>query len=451
MAGVPSDLRHWLDQLEASGQLRVVRREVSPEYELGAVTKALDGVAAVCFERVRGYSLPVVANICTSRAMYAQAVGVESGALLGHLARAVAAPQPCRVVPRERAPAKEHVLTDDIDLLSLLPVPTYHARDAGPYITAGVLIAADPATGRQNLSIHRLQVLGPDRLGILILPRHLNHFFRQAEERSQPLAVAVAIGLDPAVLLASQAITALGVDELEIASALRGEAVEVVRAECSDLLVPARAELIIEGELLAHERAEEGPFGEYPRCYGPAASRPVIEVKALTHRDHPRYHSILAASMEHLLMGGVMREAGLFNLVFQAVPTVRAVHLTPAGGCRYHAVVSIAQKQRGEARNALLAAFTSSQEVKLAVVVDDDIDVFDPADVEWAISTRVQADRDLIVIPDTLGSRLDPSAQDGIGARLGVDATIPVGMPRERFERISIPGYDRINLDDYLE
>jgi 2,5-furandicarboxylate decarboxylase 1 len=337
-------------------------------------------------------------------------------------------------------------MTSGIDLLSLLPVATYHARDSGPYITAGVLTCRDTVGGGQNLSIHRLQITGPDRLGTLILPRHLWHYFRQAEDRSTPLPVAIAIGVSPALLLASQAITQLGVDECQIASALLGEPVRLVRAETSDLLVPASAEIVIEGLLLPQVREEEGPFGEYPRCYGPKAPRPVIQVTAVTYRDDPIYHTILPASMEHLLMGGLMREATLLNMVEQIVPTVKAVHLTPGGSCRYHAVVSIEQTQKGEAKNAILAALNSSQEVKRVIVVDPDIDIFDPNDVEWAMATRMQADRDLVIVPGTLASKLDPSTEDGVGARLGIDATIPVGCDRERFEKIRIPGFDTLDM-----
>ncbi|MEW6523014.1 MAG: UbiD family decarboxylase [Bacillota bacterium] len=450
MAPVAADLRAWLGELEEQGLLKRVRRRVDPVYELGAVTRAVDGTAAVLFEDVCGHPVPAVSNICANRDMYARGVDTTAARLVEKVTRALAAPRPGRVVSRQDAPVKENIITSGINLYSLLPVPTYHEKDAGPYITAGVLIAQDPVTGCQNLSIHRLQVTGPGRLGILILPRHLWHYFQGAETASRGLPVAIAIGLAPSVLLASQAITALGVDEVEIASALAGEPVELVAAETSSLLVPARAELVIEGELLAGVREEEGPFGEYPRCYGPAAPRPVIHVNAVTHRHSPIYHTILPASQEHLLMGGIMREASLFKMVEQAVPSVQAVHLTPGGNCRYHAVVKIAPRHRGEAKNAILAALNSSQEVKLAVVVDEDIDIFDPQDVEWAISTRVQADRDLVVIGDTLASRLDPSTSDGVGARLGIDATIPWGAPRDRFEKIRIPGQAKVDLQKYF-
>jgi len=444
-------LRQWLAGLQEMGRLKTVTRAVDPRFELAAVAKKADGLFAVRFDNVTGYRVPVVAGLVADRELLAVALGSSRAEMVRKFGRAVAAPRACTTVPDGEAPVKEVVVRDGIDLRQLLPAPVHHARDGGPYITAAVLIAKHPATGVRNVSIHRLQILGANRLGILILPRHLWHFFDLAERQGRPLEVAMAIGLHPLILLASQATTAPGVDELEIASALVERPLELVRCETVDLHVPAGAEIVLEGRLLPGVREVEGPFGEYPKYYGPAGPKPVIEVTAVCHRREPIFHTIVPASREHLLLGAVPREAVLLQMVSQAVPGVSDVHLTPAGGCRYHAVVAIDKKHEGEAKNAVFAALASSSEVKHVVVVDRDVNIFDPEEVEWAVATRCQAGRDVFVVTGALGNRLDPSSTDGLGDKMGIDATVPLDAPRERFEKIAIPGFDAVNLDDYVD
>jgi 2,5-furandicarboxylate decarboxylase 1 len=296
-----------------------------------------------------------------------------------------------------------------------------------------------------------LHVLGPNRLGILILPRHLNHFFRAAEAAGRPLEVAIAIGLDPILLLASQAIAPLGFDEYTIASALYDKPLELVKGDTVDIEVPAQAEIVLEGRLLPGVREIEGPFGEYPKYYGPASPKPVIELTAMTTRRNPIFQTIVAATMEHLLLGAIPRECGMLQVIRNAVPNVRAVHLTPGGTCRYHTVVSLDKQNEGEARNVMFAAFSSSQEIKRVVVVDKDVDIFDPIDVEWAMATRFQAGRDAVIVERALGNKLDPSSSDGLSDKLGIDATVPLDAPPGRFERIRIPGEDKIKLTEYID
>lgn len=442
-------LREWLGVLEADGRLRTVSRPVDLRHELAAVGKKADGRFAVLFRHPRGSAMPVVAGVASSREMFARALGVPRQAVAEHFARAQGKPRDCVVVPRERAPSQE-IVERTVDL-GRLPIPTHHEKDAGPYITAGVVIARDPRTGVGNLSIHRLQVLGPDRLGVLILPRHLWQFHHAAEAAGRPLDVAIAIGLDPVLLLASQAITGPGVDEYRIASALYRDPLELVRAVSVDLDVPAHAEIVLEGRLLPHAREVEGPFGEYPKYYGPASPKPVIELTAMTMRRDAVYQTIVPATMEHLLLGALPREGGMLQLVRGAVAGTRAVHLTPGGTCRYHVVIAIDKQHEGEAKNAMFAAFASSQEVKRVVVVDGDVDIFDPHDVEWAIATRFQAGRDLVVVPRALGNKLDPSSDDGLSDKMGLDATVPLGADPFRYERIRIPGEADIDLQSYLE
>jgi len=442
-------LRQWLVKLEEVGVLKKINHEVSLKYELAALGKRADGNYALKFNKVENSTIPVVTGVLPSREVIALAMGVPKHQIIERFSKAQANPGDCILVDPKDAPVKEKV-TYKVDLASL-PIPIHHEKDGGPYITAGVLVAKDPRTGVRNVSIHRLQVLGPNRLGILILPRHLFQFFQSAEKEDKPLEVAIAIGLDPLVLLASQALTPPGVDEFTIASALYGHPLELVKCETVDLEVPAQAEIVLEGRLLPGVREMEGPFGEYPRYYGPASPKPVIELTAMTTRRDPIYHTIVPATREHLLLGAIPREAGLLQTIRNTVPNVVSVHLTPGGGCRYHAVISIDKRNEGEAKNAIFAAFSSSHEIKHVVVVDKDVNIFDPEEVEWAIATRCQAGRDVFIVERALGNKLDPSSDEGISDKMGIDATAPLDAPPGRFERIRIPGEDKIRLEDYLE
>ncbi|MGH7920742.1 MAG: UbiD family decarboxylase, partial [Candidatus Dormibacteraceae bacterium] len=323
--------------------------------------------------------------------------------------------------------------------------------DAGRYITAGLCIVRDPSTRRQNVAIHRLQLLGPDRLGALILPRHTHLLHRRAEVRGQPLECAIVIGADPVTMLASQTDVPFGVDELEVAGALHGAPLQVTRCETVDIDVPAQAEIVLEGRILPGVREPEGPFGEFPRYYGPRSEKEVLEITAVTSRRDPVYHTIVPASREHLLLGAVPREASLLDGLRRRFPDVSAVHLTPGGTFRYHVVVALHPRVPGQARNVLLATLGEHVDLKHAVVVDPDVDVFSPEEVEWAIATRFQGDRDLVIVPGARAASLDPSASGGLGTKLGFDCTIPLDADSERYRRIEIPGLRDMRVEAYVD
>ncbi len=444
-----TSLRQWLSIVKEMGSFKTVGRNVDLRHELAAVAKKADGRFTLQFNHPGNSGIPVVSGVVGSRRMIARAMGIPVRQVAERFSLAQANPVECTVVGKSAAPVKE-VITRDVDL-NRLPIPTHHEKDAGPYITAALLIAKDPVSGARNVSIHRLQVLGPNRLGILILPRHLSHFFQAAEKTGSPLDIALAIGVDPILLLSSQAIAPLGFDEFGIAGALYGRPLELTRAETVDLEVPAQAEIVLEGKLLPLVREVEGPFGEYPKYYGPASPKPVIELTAMTTRADPLYHTIVPATMEHLLLGAIPREGGMLQSIRSAVPNTLAVHLTPGGTCRYHAVVAIDKKHEGESKNVMFAAFASSQEIKRVVVVDRDVDIFDPTDVEWAIATRFQAGRDLVIVERAMGNKLDPSGDDGLCDKMGIDATVPMAADPFRYERIKIPGEEDIDLDNYID
>ncbi|MDR6373519.1 UbiD family decarboxylase [Paraburkholderia caledonica] len=451
-------LRDWLAHLACSGRLATIDQPVALEHELAAIAKRLDGTQAAFFTRPGGHRVPVVSGFMSRRAWIAEALGVDESQLLARFSDAAEHPLASRLVPRDEAPCQEVVHTKNIDLHALLPIPTHSEHDNGPYITAGLVIARNPRTGVQNVSINRIQVHAADRMAILLLPRHLHAFQKAAEAAGDALDVAVAIGVDPLTMLASQAISPIDSDELEIAGALHGAPLPVAKCVSNGVHVPAFAEIVIEGRILPNVREMEGPFGEFPKYYSAQEAREVIEVTAVTHRTDPIFHTIVPAEMEHLLLGAIPREATLLAHLQRSHPNVKDVHLSVGGVCRYHLWVQFEKKREGEAKNVILCAFGAHYDIKQVVVVDTDVDVHDPAEIEWAIATRFQADRDLVVIEGAQGSPLDPSTTvgqpedapaylQGISAKMGLDATRPVAYASHVFTRVRIPGEDTVDLN----
>lgn len=432
------DLKSWLARLDERGSLKRVSRSVSLRHELAALSQKEDGRNALLFERTDGAPMPVAANVACRREWYADAMGVAPGELLREVQRR----QEIKIKPNAvaDAPFLRNIITKDIDVRKILPLPTYHELDGGPYISAGVFIAQDPDSGAGNVSIHRMHALEPDLFGLLVLPRHLKGMIRRAAERGEPLKAAVCVGLDPLLLMASQLVLAPGEDELEAAGGLKGRAVDVAPAPWSGIPVPAGAEIVIEGEIPPDVRRREGPFGEFPRYYSPAAEREVFRVKSIAMREEPVFYSIVAAGYDHLLMGAVPREAGLLRDLQKAVPAVTDVVLPLSGAGRFHCAVQIRKTNEGEAKSALMAALAAHYDVKHAVCVDHDIDIHRPSQVDWALATRFQADKDLFVVPGAWGSRLDPSAVNGVTAKMGLDATAPLGGLDGHFRSLRIPG-----------
>jgi 2,5-furandicarboxylate decarboxylase 1 len=442
------DLRTWLQRLAATDRLAVARDGVSLTDELAAISKKLELERAVLFPSPGGHAMPVVSNIFTDRSWVADSLGIATDKLLPRFQQAVRHRLPW--VEVDEAPAQE-VVHRDVDLLKQLPIPKHNEHDSGPYITAALLIARNPKTGVQNVSIHRCQVSGPDRIGVLLLPRHTLHYFKMAEQAGEGLDIALVIGVHPACILASQAIAAVDEDEMEIAGALLGQPIEMVKCKTNEVRVPAHAEIVIEGRILPNVREPEGPFGEFPQYYGPRADREVIHVDAITHRKDAIFHTIVGGGMEHLVLGEIPREATLLEHLQRSFASVRDVRLTRGGVCRYHLVVKVEKTSNGEPKNIIMGAFGGHYDVKQVVVVDMDVNIDDPGEVEWAIATRFQADRDLIVVSGAQGSKLDPSSDGGISAKMGIDATKPVEAGPMVFKRIHVNGLEQVDLPRVLQ
>lgn len=442
------ELRPWLEKLEKTGRLAIMKPGASLNFEIAGIANRLDGKKSTYFPAAGGTDIAVISGLLSNREWMAEALGLTGDTLLQAFQAAATKPLPWTEV--KDAPCQE-VVHEDGDLLSMLPIPTHNELDSGAYITAGLLIVRNPRTGIQNVAIHRLQVSNPRELGALLLPRHTLAFFNEAEAAGDNLDVAIVVGVSPACLLASQAILPIDSDELEVAGALGGAPLEVVKCVGSELRVPAHAEIVIEGRIMANQRELEGPFGEFPQYYGERAKRHVIAVDRITHRKNPLFHTIVGGALEHLLLGAIPREATILNTLQRNFPSVKDVHLGLGGVGRYHLYVQMRARHRGEAKNVIMGCFAAHYDIKHVVVVDEDVNIHDPRSVEWAVATRFQADRDLVVVGGAQGSKLDPSADDGYGAKMGLDATVPVGSSEFRFTRIRVPGEAEIDLDAHVD
>ena len=431
-------LRTFLDQLPESEILRL-GSPVNLDYVPTALVLELEKrrrFPVVWIERPQGFDMPVVANLFADRGRLARMAGVASAAEFN---AAWLQAEQNRLPPRivEAGPVQEVVLTGDQLDAGQLPISRHFRLDAGRYIGSGILVCKDPDTQVRNLSFQRQQLKGPNRFGASLHSRgHIWDYLLRAEARGRNLEVAIVIGAHPAVYLAAAAKVALEVDEYDLAGALLGQPLELVKCQTIDVEVPAEAEIVLEGELLANVHEAEGPYGEYTGYSTSRSTNNVFVVKAITRRAQPIFLDLIPGnSTEHLLLGRVAKEAHVFHRLREMVPGLRAMNY-PKSGTHFHVYISIAKTAEGQARQALMLAFGLDPYLKLAVCVDEDIDVFNEADVLWALATRFQADTDLFVVPNVLCNRLDPSSIDGMAAKLGLDATKPLAW---NAERISLP------------
>ncbi|MBI2880164.1 MAG: UbiD family decarboxylase [Candidatus Tectomicrobia bacterium] len=439
--------------LEEEEDLLRIPTPVDVKHQIAAyVRKTSDEQGpAILFERVKGYDMPVVSGLFATRRRVLRALEYAPEEAVERFYAGISNPiPPVRVGD---GPCQEVVLEGEEADLTRLPIPTFSLRDGGAFITLGLSVTKDPDTGAKNAAIYRMQLKGRNRLGILSNSHQdCGHAILKAEREGKALEIAVAIGVDPVILVATQVKTRYGVDELSLAGGLRGKPVKVVKCRTVDLEVPATSEIVIEGRFLPNYREMEGPFGEFTGYDGPAGMRPVLEVTAITHRRSPIYHAALVGMpmTEAHFLKQLANEVTVFRELKSKFPEVKAVHF-PASGCsEFTCYVSMAPRYKGQSRNVILAALGSAKRPKLVIVVDEDIDIYDDIQVLWAISTRIQADRDVIIVPAVGSAPLDPSTPEpNLSAVMGIDATRPFGTP---FADVTVvPGVEEVpNLWELL-
>ena len=429
-------LETYLDKLETAGDADRVSQPIAREYEVAGVLKQVEP-RTVLFENVCGSSYRVAGNLFCSKADFARYFGLEVREIIPSLARAIDERTPPAVV--SEAACQEVVeLQPDLDELPIL----YHCEgDGGNYISSGVVIARHPRYG-QNLDFHRCMQFSKTEMAMRVVRgRHFDAFLQDLKA----VDVAVCVGVPPNVLAAAATTVELGVNELEIANAL--ERLEVVRAKTIDVFVPAEAEFVLEGRVSLERKHAEGPFVDLTETQDIIRQEPVFEVKAITHRRGAIWHALLPGGLEHKLLMGMPREPTIFKKVDQ-VTRCLDVNIAPGGCCWLHAIVQIDKQSEEDGREAIAAAFAGHPSCKHVFVVDGDIDIYNPQEVEWALATRFQGDEDLIKLDEEPGSSLDPSAKldartgRHLTTKLGFDLTMPLKSSGKTYRRAPYPQVD---------
>jgi len=434
------NLRDFLSTLEKDNKLIRIKKEVSTNYEIANIIYSLDE-KPVIFENVKGFDFQVFSGITSNRDVIAKGLGTTKDKLLFKLVNALRNPKPPKMV--DEAPCQEAVIKNpDLDKLPLL----FHLPgDGGRYATATVATIKDPDTGR-NVSYHRLMQIGKDRCTArLIKKRQTRTTYDKIEG---DLEMAVCIGNSVAVMVAASLGPPPGVDEFPIANAL--DTTPLVKCVTKDLEVPADSEFVLEGRL-TREVDREGPFVDLTETRDFERQEPVFVIDCITHKKDAIYQALLPGKMEHKILMGMPKEPTIYNEVSKVV-NCKNVLVTMGGGSWLHGVVQIEKKRPDDGKKAIEAAFNGHKSMKHVVIVDEDVDIYNPNAIEWAIATRFQGDKDLIIKPDQPGSSLDPSGKHETGkktltTKVGVDATIPPHVDKSKYEVVR---YKKVDIDDYL-
>ena len=429
--------RSFLEKLDAEGELTRIRKEVSTEYELAGIINALQE-KPILFEKVKESNIPVVAGLISSKKLVAKALNIKHEQLLHKLSNAIENPFPSPNIVKNGE--CQEVVEKNVDLTTL-PIMRYTEKDGGKYIASAIAIIRDPELGR-NTCFHRLMLLDKNRfVARIVEDRGTDTALKKS---GGELDVAMCIGNSSAVLLAASTSLPKGVDELGMANAL--ERTELVKCKTIDVEVPRDCEIVLEGRI-TKEKAPEGPFLDLTGIVDKVRDQPVIEINCITHRENPIYQTILAGKKEHRLLMGMPKEPTIFNEA-NKVCECKDVYIT-VGGCSWlHAVLKIKKRHADDGKKAIRAAFEGHKSLKHCVIVDEDIDIYDPNEVEWAIATRFQADKDATILPRLRGSSLDPSGDLTEGkkattCKMGLDATIPYketgkGFKKEDYRKVDL-------------
>ena len=443
--------RDFLNDLEDAGQLKHIKKPVDCR-QLSSLGDQVD--EATIFENIIDYpGWRVATALVSTRKRLAIAMGCpENRVAFEFESRST---RPIKPISVKSAPCQEIVMEGDNVDLTTIPLPMMHLFDGGPYISGTFAISNDPEHG-SNVGCYRLMYRTPNETGIdLVSPSDMRFYYQRALDKGEPLPIAIAVGVHPLDMLAASYKAPIDIDELALAGGLRGQALEMVKCKSLDLEVPADAEMILEGELLPIGwTADEGPFGEFSQISGDVKWNPVFRIKCITHRRDPIFYMLQMPWENDWLAAPVTEAAGLQAL---RIASVQPVDIrAPVGSCGYWSLIASIKKRPGEGKNAV-AALLSVAEVKFVIVTDEDIDIYDPDELDWAIAFRVQANQDAIILEGARAKHIDPSVKSwllGKGglpttAKLGIDATIPEGVPKILYRRIKNYGRDRFKLEDF--
>jgi len=444
--------RTAVGRLDAAGRLAKISQRLSTIDEIAGVMKDLDGGPALLFENADGYDMPVLGNFLSCVKNCETALSLTRSQMHEVMQRALERPMAPRRIPE--GPAQEIVLEPgEVDLPGRFPVLRHSPDDGGRFITAGVILVRDPRTGVHNASFHRLQLLDERHTAVkLDFGRHLRLACERARELGEELPIAVCLGTDIALTYAGAYMGSqmpADADELAAAGGLRGAPLELIDCVSQPLGVPAETEIVLEGVIHPDRTAHEGPFGEFVGYLSEAGMSPVFEVTAVSMRRDPVYYAISGAGLETIMLRKHVLESCALRAIRQAAPIVNDVELTTGGLYRFHLVVQVTKRSsrdEGMQRNAMLAAISALKDLDQVIVVDDDIDITDSDEVEYAVATRVEASRDITLLPGSRGHEYVRVSDGGIRTKVCIDATVPL-EERAKFARVR---FSKIELDPSL-
>ena len=449
ITNIHNDLREFIELLENEDEIIRIKKNVNSIFELPGIVSKLDGNKAVIFENVENKTIPVISNLIGTRKRFAMAMGSKEKNDIHKIINKYINNKNINVKTVNNIPPYYQNSSYN---LSILPIVTHFEKDAGPYITSSIVYAKDQENGNQNSSTHRLLKLDDKNMAIrMVEGRHLHKCFMYSKDHGEDLKVAIVIGVHPAINIAAAYQASYGIDEMYIANTILNGNLQLCLNKYSQLLIPAMSEIVLEGKILSDKTQEEWMV-EMLKTYDFRRQQPVFELEKIRFRDNAIFHDILPGYSEHRLLMGLPVESKMLDQVKNVVSSTSQVLLTDGGSNWLTAVIQIKKRVEGESKNALLAAFAAHPSLKIAIVVDEDIDPTNSVEVDYAISTRCQADKDMIIIQNAKGSSLDPSSDqiNLLTTKLGIDATATLLKVKERFEIAKIPGEENLNLSEYL-
>jgi 2,5-furandicarboxylate decarboxylase 1 len=441
-----SDLRNYLELLKKTKDLKTIKKPVSVKYEIAAITAKSDGSSAILFEKIKEKKIRLVSNLVGTRARFALAVNAKQSNIHEKIIHAIERSKKPKKVPEGQF--MENQSSDS----SVLPIVTHFEKESGPFITSSIIYVKNPEKGSQNSSFHRLMPLDKKHFSVrMVEGRDLHRAFMSSKKQKKDLKVAITIGVHPAISIAGAYQAEWGKDELDIANSILNGKLRLTKCPISGLYVPSGAEIVMEGRIL-HNKTHKEWMVEMLRTYDMARPQPIFELEKLYYRNNAIFHDILSGYSEHRLLMGMPIEAKLNRNLKKVYSQITQVNMTNGGSNWLHSVVQIKKRKDSEVKPIIIKTFETHRSLKMVTVVDDDIDPNNAESVEYAMATRFQADRDLVIIKNVRGSSLDPSSDQKRlkTAKLGIDATKPLSKRKEGFEIAKIPKQDNIFLKDYF-
>ena len=442
-----TDLRSYISLIKKSKELKTVKSKVSTKYEIAGITAKVDGSYAVLFENIKESNFRLISNLVGTRKRFAQAVGSEEKSIHDKVISGIKKAKKPKIVPSGKF--MENSSRD----LSILPIVTHFEKESGPFITSSIVYVKNPETGEQNSSFHRMMPIDKTHFSIrMVEGRHLHRCFIDAKDHGEDLKIAITVGVHPAISIAGAYQADWGKDEISIANSLLGGKLTLSKLPSSGLNVPSGTEIVMEGKVLKDKTHPEWMV-EMLQTYDHSRNQPVFELENLYYRNNAIFHDVLSGFSEHRLLMGMPIESKLNGDLKKAFPQTRQVSMTN-GGCNWlHAVVQIKKTSDSDPKKIIKKTFESHRSLKQVTIVDEDIDPNNAESVEYAMATRFQADKDLVILTKVRGSSLDPSSDQKKlqTAKMGIDATRSLSKRPEGFELAKIPKIDKINLEKYFK